>query len=1187
MKKVLWGFGGIIVALVAAILVAPSFVDWNEYKSLIAEQAKAATGRDIEILGDIRISVIPAPAVRAEQIRVANLEGAATADMLTLRRLEVRVALAPLLGGKIQVQSVRLVDPVVSIERLADGRSNLVFAAPEKASRPASPSTAAPAAGGTPVPAAIRIDSFDIENGTIVYRDSAAGQVVRIEKLNGNLAAASLTGPMESSGSAIVRGVPMEFEASMGAIVHGRTVPFSAAITVAPGAVKTRISGSLSGLRDSPRIKGKLAAEGGNLGELLAALSDGMVLPAALHQPFGFAAEIEGSKEAAEVSNLVLSLAKTSGAGKLSLAFAKGLEAQLDFSVNRIDLDALLRAPATPAGAAKNKSPSAPAIKESQSPAPKTPAKRTDGGTSLAGFQFPKNISFSTNLAIEALTFRNTLIRQGKLSASLANGEVTLSQLSALLPGGSDFAVFGFAASGPNGPAFEGNIDMSSNDLRTVLKWAGVPELKASPERLRKLKFAGKVTADAKNIRLNEIDIQLDNTRIKGAATIAVRNRPAFGANIFVDRINLDGYLGTRRTASANPRSNAKPAPPPLAAGRTSSRQPAATAPGDVFGVLEILSKFDANVKAKVQRLTVRGAPIRDVDLDATLLNGKLSVRQLSVADLAGVAVKVGGSISSTSAANGAAAPVLKNVRIDLRSKNLTRFAQLAGIQLPVSPRQLGAVAVTGRFDGSLAEKVRTNMTVGVAGGSVNLIGTVTPLSLNPALDGRVKITHPSVARLLRLAGLTYRPAKPRFGGVQFDGHVRGDLKGVTISNMTSRIGPLSVRGSVAAALSGVRPKLDVDLSTNHLNIDDFLPAKRRAELTPFQGRGRVIPATWLPPVSSGGGRADLHDVARHAGGRWPTEPLDLSVLRAINADFRIRPAALTFNKIRVEKPEFAGTLQDGVLTTQRLTGVVFGGAMTGNLAVREGGRRTQYNSRLAITNLDVPRSLRASGTNSVGSGKMTAKVELGAVGGSVDDLVRALSGTGSLQLSGLDIRGAGKSSALAPVLGLVGALNQFAGLLSAKRGKGLADLQGTFQIQRGIAQFSDFRLTSNIGNGIAKGTIDLPNWQIDSSGEIQMAQNILGQLLVQKTGAPQMLPFTVRGRLDLPTIKLQTASLPNRGLPIPKSLLKKKGVGQILQGILGGGQQPQAPPPPLPQGQPAKPKVEDVLKGILRGLGR
>ena len=128
MKKFFWAIGVLLVVAGIAVLVGPGLIDWNTYKSDIQAQFRGVTGRDIRINGDISLTILPAPALIAHDVSLANIDGAQAKNMLQLKSLEVRVALAPLLGGQVKVERIKLVNPILELEALADGRRNWIFA---------------------------------------------------------------------------------------------------------------------------------------------------------------------------------------------------------------------------------------------------------------------------------------------------------------------------------------------------------------------------------------------------------------------------------------------------------------------------------------------------------------------------------------------------------------------------------------------------------------------------------------------------------------------------------------------------------------------------------------------------------------------------------------------------------------------------------------------------------------------------------------------------------------------------------------------------------------------------------------------------------------------------------------------------------------------------------------------------
>jgi len=394
-KKVLIGLVAVVVGIVAALLIAPSFIDWNQYKGEITAQAKAFTGRALAIDGDLKATILPAPAVVVEGIRLANAEGAGTADMVRLKSVEVRVALGPLLGGRVQVETVKLVDPVIHIEKLADGRWNFDFATEEEAA----PRTAAPEGASADSPVALQLDRLLIENGVFVYRDAAAGVEERIDGLDARFAVASLEGPYEAEGTLTARGIPLTFDIAVGKVIEWRTMPFKASVSTERGAARVEVGGTLSGLADEPRFNGQFEVAAGNLAGLIRAVAKGP-LPGIVGQAVSIKGTVSASTTAAESEQLELQFGDATGTAKASATYGDELSAAVDIALNRVDIDSWLAL--APGDAA-----SAP----SATPDDSASVAASGAATAATGFEIPSDIVVSVGLTVEAATFRGGVIR--------------------------------------------------------------------------------------------------------------------------------------------------------------------------------------------------------------------------------------------------------------------------------------------------------------------------------------------------------------------------------------------------------------------------------------------------------------------------------------------------------------------------------------------------------------------------------------------------------------------------------------------------------------------------------------------------------------------------------------------------------------------------------------------------------
>ena len=139
MSKLVKIVGGIAVLLVALVVSAVAVLqskNFNEYRELIADQVKAATGRDLIIAGDLKLELSMEPSVAVEGVSFANASWGSAPNMATVRRFEAKVRLMPLFSGKIEVVRVVLTGVDALIEISPDGTSNLAFSAGAQATEP-------------------------------------------------------------------------------------------------------------------------------------------------------------------------------------------------------------------------------------------------------------------------------------------------------------------------------------------------------------------------------------------------------------------------------------------------------------------------------------------------------------------------------------------------------------------------------------------------------------------------------------------------------------------------------------------------------------------------------------------------------------------------------------------------------------------------------------------------------------------------------------------------------------------------------------------------------------------------------------------------------------------------------------------------------------------------------------------
>ncbi|MCH9050695.1 MAG: AsmA family protein [Proteobacteria bacterium] len=1144
MRKLLFGILIVVVSIVAVVLISPSLIDWNDYRDEIADQIRKATGRDFVIDGDVDFQLLPAPTLTVGNSKLANLKGAVAPDLVRLKSFELRIQFWPLLSRRIVIESMVLRDPVIELEVLADGRRNWRFGEATATGGRASTE----GASGAGVMGAVRLDSLTIYNATLIYRDRASGTVERIEGLNAEIAAQTLYGPLRVKGDFSYKGIRLGFEADAGKIAAGESTPVSLRLNFPAAKAETRISGTFSVKAGGPEVRAKLRSQGPNLGRFAALLMSPGVpspqLPGFLARPFTLESTLAYSAKGIEINDIALQLGETRAAGGLNIQLGKVLRIDAALSFNRIDLDRWLASGMVTYGAGGAAGDGTPSPDDAKAPGD------ADGGTPLA-VSLPKGVSASIDISVEAMAYRGGVIRQAKLNASLANGELTLHQFSAFLPGGSDISLTGVLTAKRDKPRFTGAIEAVSDNFRGLLSWLKVDAASLPAGRLHKLSLAAKLGATEERLEVRDFDLRFDSSRVTGGIIFALRSRLAFGANIAIDRLNLDAYL----PAPARTRS---PDGKPAGAGAGAVKEEGA--PGSA--VLAMIEDFDANLKARIGELTYNHVPLKDIRFDGTLLAGKVKVRGASIGEVAGGRVALSGSLVGNSG-DIAKAPEV-NLVFDVTASDPVRLSQLAGIDLPVSPEQLGLVAFSGRVEGTL-KRLNIDATFKADKATLAVKGSIGDLETAPRYAIEVNVRHPSFTRLVRIFDPGFKPAARELGGFRLKAGIKNDGPVYKFSDISGKLGPVKLAGNAVLRVGGARPKLTAELAMSEIIADMFLPVP-----APAKSAAKASPA---PGDGAPGAAAE----------RWSREPIDFSPLELIDADVRLKTPALNYREFRAENARMDVKLVNGVLDIERLDGTVFGGAfaLKGRISAAEkapGQAPGQANVSIEVTGVDIHRLLGDLAGIDAAEGRANVTMSLTSAGRSSFELVSALAGKGRIEVTD----GAVKGINLGRINARLKRLNQPTDLFSLVQtamsgGKTkFTTMKGTFTIAKGVVTTRDMHMVAEGGEGRAAGIADLPGWLVDLAAEFRL------------TDHPKAPPFEMqlKGPLDNPRRIFKANKL--------QAYLMQRGVGSMLEKFLPRRRSAAPPAPtaaPAPRTEPAPrpkppPSPEDFIRGILKGLG-
>ena len=1232
MKKLALILGGVIVALVAAIAILPLVIDLNDYKAEIAAQARAATGRDLVIDGDIDLAIFPAPAIAVNNIHLANVAGAAVPDMARIAAIRVRVAPWPLLRGEVRVESVTLVKPVIELERFADGGDNWTLT-------PAAPATTGGQGGGG---TDIRLDKVRIEDGGVIFRDDGAGSVERIEAIAIDGSADSLAGPFRAEGKLSLRGLPVGFRLKLGGLER-RPTPLALDLDAAGATL------SFGGVLDlaGGTVGGKLKGAAATLTKLIAAASPGTDAGALLDQKASLSANITASAKSIAIDDIVFGLDGGQATGSVAVALEATPRIDLTLAFNRLDLDALLAG-----GGAKS-----------------------GGERRPMAFTLPANIAANAELKINAVTYNDQIIRQVRVVVALDQGVATLQQASALLPGGSDVSIFGVLDTDAGTPRFTGNVQISSDNLRAALDWLRVPLPAVPADRLRTLSYSSAIELTPKLAKITDLDLRLDVSRLSGGINVALGARPAFNAILSLDAINLDAYL-----------------PPAGATGGGNGGS------GDPFAALALTN---GEIKANIGRLVYGGVPLSGIALDAGLRGGVLTLRGLTVENVAGIRANVSGLIT--------AADQAADLTFAAATDDLGRGLRAFDVTAPTAVTELGAIALKGRVEGG-PEALTIETSTTAAGVATTLRATLSNLAATPAIDAKLTATGDNLAQALRafrvdpgLAGLAtaFGVEATVKGGLDqarvgldldlLDGKARlaGTVAGLaatpnadltlTIAHPRAEallaalapgaaagvgpLGPLAVKAALKgdpaqanvtmavdlaggkAAVKGrlmgldATPGYDLAVTVDHPDFAALVekvsgsrpPAAsgvlrlvasvkgddkgaKIADLDLTAGKTTVgggVDTRWDGPrpaiaATLKAGEIDLAafaiGVKPASGGqqaattttqsstsqtsatqpatatRWSHEPIDLSGLRAVDARLRLDAEALIADGRRFAPVNLDATLKDGVLTIDRLTTRAYDGALalTGNLDAS--ATAPVATTKFTIKDADLGALLVDLAQRNELTGRLDLGGNLRAQGRSVAELVASLAGQTRFDvrdglISGIDL---GRLNSQLGGLDRGGDFLSLAGIALNGGTTVIRGLGGTITATDGVLRSSDIVADLDGGRGTATMTVDLPRWRIALDSQFQLTGH---------RDAPP-IGISLSGPLDNPVRRTDTKALEKFAKKrllklgakklIPK-LDKKTGgtLGGILDALTGGKTAQPAPQPAPVQPAPVQPQAQ------------
>ncbi len=201
---------GVLVLVVAGALFWVSTQDFSKYQSVIADQVKQSTGRDLKINGKFTVKVGLSPSLEVSDVGFQNASWGSRPELAHFKQLDVELQLIPLIFGNVKVNRIVLSGADILLETDKQGRTNWDFNGAKPATAPANGN--APQNGADAPP---EIDKLTITDSLITIKNAQTGKnmVINVKAFDATGIGSGGTTKIDLDGT--LNGNPVKIKASI------------------------------------------------------------------------------------------------------------------------------------------------------------------------------------------------------------------------------------------------------------------------------------------------------------------------------------------------------------------------------------------------------------------------------------------------------------------------------------------------------------------------------------------------------------------------------------------------------------------------------------------------------------------------------------------------------------------------------------------------------------------------------------------------------------------------------------------------------------------------------------------------------------------------------------------------------------------------------------------------------------
>ncbi len=395
-------------------------------------------------------------------------------------------------------------------------------------------------------------------------------------------------------------------------------------------------------------------------------------------------------------------------------------------------------------------------------------------------------------------------------------------------------------------------------------------------------------------------------------------------------------------------------------------------------------------------------------------------------------------------------------------------------------------------------------------------------------------------------------PGKSVTGSLNGSASVNGSKQQVQ-ANLAGKVSDSTIKALIS--VNGFAPPgVTFDVDIDQLDLDKYAP----------QGGGAQ--------AGAGGGGAD--------------KPIDLTGLRALRANGKLRIGSLKMSNLKASNVRLDFKANGGRVEVSPLSANLYQGAMNGAVSVNAAEAVPSFAIKQNLSGIAIGPLLKDLANKDTLEGNGTVNLDVTTRGATVAALKRGLNGGASVNLRDGSVKGIDVAGTIRNAKAKLGSLKGQQTQAADKNQKtDFSELSGTFAIRNGVASNNDLAMKSPLLRVAGAGDINIGEDSINYTVKATLAGTLKGQDGREASDLKGItVPVRATGPLAAPSFGLDYNALLTDTV---KQQAEEKIKGK-LEGLLGGKKAAPAAPgapgaaPGTAEAPPKSTSTRDAIKGLF-----